>query len=63
MLHFSGENLMNKLSIKLMNPRVRERALRIDALQITAYPQEARLLEVQHFPPLDGTVEERIKNP
>jgi ribosomal protein S18 acetylase RimI-like enzyme len=42
--------------VKPLEPRVLSTARQIHALQIAAYTQEAALLEVEHFPPLERGV-------
>ena len=49
---------MSTLRIQRLDPRDQMVAEGIHGVQIAAYEQEARLLGVRHFPPLERTVED-----
>lgn len=54
---------MSELMILPLPHRTPEMAARIHALQIAAYRVEARLLEVDHFPPLERTATDVERSP
>jgi ribosomal protein S18 acetylase RimI-like enzyme len=49
---------MNHCTVQPLEPRALNVAIKIHAVQMAAYAQEAVLLEVKYFPPLERTVKD-----
>jgi ribosomal protein S18 acetylase RimI-like enzyme len=63
MLIPTSNRVVERISIRRMANHVEEMASRIHALQNTAYRQEAALLGIREFPPLNRTVGDVMASP